>query len=101
MSDATLEPPNYVRAAVVALAVLALFSLVLVEPAFAQDADALGVGTLRTSVIAVFKGLAALAVAFLFLLLMKGNHPVSAMVVVAIGALGIGKLDSILTLLNL
>lgn len=101
MLAAALEPRSHVRAAVIALAVLALFSIAFVEPALAQDADVLGVGTLRTTVIGVFKAIAAIAVAFLFLLLMKGNHPVSAMVVVAIGVLGIAKLDAILGVLGI
>lgn len=84
---------------VTAFVLAGMFLLAVVEPAFAQDV--LGVDTVREAVILVFKAIAAIGVAFMFLKLLGGRHEIAALVVGAVGVLGIAKLEAILGVLGL
>lgn len=87
------------QAVLVAAVLVAAVSLAFACPAHAQDV--LGVSTLRERVILVFKGIAVIALGFGFLKLMGARQEMAALVVLAVGGLGIAKLEAIAGALGL
>lgn len=92
-------PVKPASTAQIALTALAL-TFLAVAVAHAQGADPLGVSTIKTSVVATFKVLAGIGIVWGFLRLMSGRHTVEGLVVMAVGALGIAKADTIASLLG-
>ena len=97
MQQTPVEPTNKVQAALAAL----VLTLAVVGMAHAQAADPLGVSGVRDAVIATFRVLAGIGVVWGFLRLMSGRNTAEGLVTLAVGALGIAKADTILSLLGL
>ncbi len=92
-------PAKTNRAAQVVLTALTL-TVAVVGMAHAQGADPLGVTQVKDAVVATFKVLAAIGIVWGFLRMMGGRHTVEGLVTMAVGALGIAKADTIITLLG-
>ena len=97
MQQTPVEPINKVQAALAAL----VLTLAFVGMAHAQAADPLGVSGVRDAVIATFRVLAGIGVVWGFLRLMSGRNTAEGLVTLAVGALGIAKADTIVSLLGL
>ena len=97
MQQTPVEPVSTARAALAAL----VLTLTVVGLAHAQAADPLGVSTLKDAVVATFKVLAGIGVVWGFLRLMSGRNTAEGLVTLAVGALGIAKADTIVSLLGL
>lgn len=97
MQQTPVEPTNKVQAALAAL----VLTLAFVGMAHAQAADPLGVSTVRDAVVATFRVLAGIGVVWGFLRLMSGRNTAEGLVTLAVGALGIAKADTIVSLLGL
>lgn len=96
MQPIPVKPASTAQTALTALAL----TLVTVAAAHAQGADPLGVSTIKDAVVATFKVLAGIGIVWGFLRLMSGRHTVEGLVVMAVGALGIAKADTIASLLG-
>ena len=97
MQQTPVEPVSKVRAALAAF----VLTLAVVGMAHAQGADPLGVSGIKDAVIATFKVLAGIGVVWGFLRLMSGRNTAEGLVTLAVGALGIAKADTIVSLLGL
>ena len=97
MQQTPVEPTNKVQAALAAL----VLTLAFVGMAHAQAADPLGVSGVRDAVVATFRVLAGIGVVWGFLRLMSGRNTAEGLVTLAVGALGIAKADTIVSLLGL
>ena len=97
MQQTHVEPTNKAQAALAAL----VLTLAFVGMAHAQAADPLGVSGVRDAVIATFRVLAGIGVVWGFLRLMSGRNTAEGLVTLAVGALGIAKADTIVSLLGL
>ena len=80
---------------------VAVLSAAPVAVALAQGADPLGAQNVANSAIATIKVIAALGVAWGFFRLFTGRHTIEGLVMIAVGALGIGKSTAIAGLLGL
>ncbi len=90
---------NTNRTVQIALTALAL-TIAVAGMAYAQGADPLGVTPVKDAVVATFKVLAAIGIVWGFLRMMGGRHTVEGLVTMAVGALGIAKADTIISLLG-
>ena len=97
MQQTPVEPVSTIRVALAAL----VLTLAVVGLAHAQAADPLGVSGIKDAVIATFKVLAGIGVVWGFLRLMSGRNTAEGLVTLAVGALGIAKADTIVSLLGL
>ena len=97
MQQTPVEPINKMQAALAAL----VLTLAFVGMAHAQAADPLGVSGVRDAVVATFRVLAGIGVVWGFLRLMSGRNTAEGLVTLAVGALGIAKADTIVSLLGL
>ena len=92
-------PPKPASTARLLLTALAL-TFVVAGLAHAQGADPLGVSTVKDAVVATFKVIAGIGIVWGFLRMMGGRHTMEGLVTMAVGALGIAKADTIITLLG-
>jgi len=92
-------PAKYTRTAQIILTAMTL-TIAVAGMAYADGADPLGVTPVKDAVVATFKVLAAIGIVWGFLRMMGGRHTVEGLVTMAVGALGIAKADTIITLLG-
>ena len=97
MQQTPVEAVSKVRVAFAAF----VLTLAVVGMAHAQAADPLGVSGVRDAVIATFRVLAGIGVVWGFLRPMSGRNTAEGLVTLAVGALGIAKADTIVSLLGL
>ena len=78
-------------------------TLLMTSGAMAQLAggDILGVTPVKDAAVVIFKVIAALGVLWGFMRLMSGRHTAEGLVVMAVGALGVAKGDTIATFMGL
>lgn len=88
-----------------ALGYASALALLPMAAAIAQTAtgtDPIGVTTtVEPIVLAIARGIAAIAMIWVCLKAMAGNHPIAAVLTVIIGAVAIGKMSTILTAVGL